>query len=60
MADRKLTGNERPGTFIQHYTNGETGVIIFATYRGYTVNWITSRQKGFIPYNKLDDYVVIE
>ena len=59
MADRKLSQNEKPGTFIQHYMNGDTGIIQSANIRGYYVKWFGGR-RAFLPYNRINEYVVIE
>lgn len=60
MADRELTEHEKIGTMIQHYINGETGIIRYKTAGGYKVDWITSSAKLFLPWSKINEYVMIE
>jgi len=60
MSDRELTSREKPGTFIQHYMNGDTGIIDYVSISGYKVNWIAGGTSSFIPFTKIKSYVVIE
>jgi len=60
MADRELRVNERIGTFIQHRYTGSTGTIAYKTDTGYLIDWITNGENRFLPYSKVNDYVVIQ
>ena len=60
IADRELTRNEKPGTFIQHYNNGDTGIISNSTLGGYKVDWIAGGKSSFVPLSRIKNYVVIE
>jgi len=60
MADRELRINEKRGIMIQHYNNGDTGIIKYSDANGYVVDWIAGGVTRFLPYSKVDEYVVIE